>query len=82
MMTQWQRDSMKKMYWSNGAKMMAKRVQKGWKAAKLEMEVIKKINASVEQMAKETENCVTMREPNDCAKWQWDLLMEQENEDL
>lgn len=71
-------NTLKKMYWWNGPKMRSKRIRGERKATRLEMDVIKKINAAVEELAKRNDDDGVMHEPTDCAKWQWDLLMEQE----
>lgn len=74
-------DTLKKMYWSSGAKMRANRVRGKRKETKLEMETVKRINETILELAKLNEGDVVMHEPSDCAQWQWDILMEQELQD-
>ena len=74
-------DTLRKMYWSNGAKMRANRVRGKRKETKLEMETVKRINEKILELARLNEGEVVMHEePSDCARWQWDVLMKQETD--
>lgn len=75
-------DSRYKMYWSNGATQMRNRILGKRKAKRLEMEVVKRINTAVGELAKSHKDDPTLHEPSDCAQWQWDnLWIEEETED-
>ena len=70
-------NTLKKMYWPNGAKMRANRVKSARKAARLDAEVIKKINAAVGELAKRNEEDYGPYQQRGLAQWQWDAMLEQ-----
>lgn len=75
--------NLKKQNWGNkryGKQERANRVKNKRKTSRLEMSVIEEINRRVEQLAKENLKTAQCCEPSDCAQWQWDILMEQEDE--
>lgn len=79
-MTRW--DSMKRMYWPNGATQMRNRILGKRKAKRLEMDVVKKINAALEELVKSNKEDAQMHEPRDCAQWQLEnLWVEEETDD-
>ena len=77
-------ENIRKQYWGMDycRQRRANRVKNKRKASRMEMTVIEEINRRVEEMAKTNSEAIQLAEPTDCKPWQWDILMNEQDDEL